>query len=75
MPRITSYGKIRAAAFLVRRIHRRIRTLVKMRARRRHHVSAGRKADHPNLVRIDLPLGGVKSHQPQRPLRIFQRQR
>ena len=35
----------------------------------------GRKADHANLVRINLPLGGVKAHQPHRPLRIFQRQR
>ena len=75
MPWIASDRKIRAAAFLVRRIYRRIRTFVKMRAGRGDHVAAGRKTDDTKLVRVNVPFGGAEAHQSERPLRIFQRQR
>jgi len=35
-------------------------------------MPARRKPEHSNLVRIDVPLRGMKAHQPHRPLRIFQ---
>ena len=38
-------------------------------------VAARRKSKHADLVRIDMPLGGMKADQPQGPLRIFQRHR
>ena len=75
MPWVKSYRKIRAAAFFVRRVHRRVRTLLKMRTDVRHQVSAGRKAEDSNFVRIDMPLLGVKANQSYRSLRVFKRHR
>ena len=74
MPRIKGHPEIRAAAFLVSRINSRVQALLKCVL-----IAATRcppaEPKHSNLVRIDVPLRGVKAHQPHRPLRIFQRHR
>ena len=36
-------------------------------------MSAGGESEHADLVRIDVPLGGVQAHESHRPLRILQR--
>src|SRR5262249_23823961 len=69
MPRIECYREIGAAALAVGGIHRRIETLVKVRAYRGDHMATCRKADHPDPLRIDMPIRGVEAHQSQRPLR------
>src|SRR5438128_4638102 len=75
MPWVKSYRKIRAAAFFVRRVHRRVRTLLKMRTDVCHQVSACRESEDSNFVRIDMPLLGVKANQSYRSLRVFKRHR
>ena len=70
---INRYRKIRAATFFVSRIYSRVQTIVEMRAHCCHQVPACRKSDHSNLVRINMPFGGVKTQQPHCPLRVFQR--
>ena len=75
MPRINSHCKIRAAAFFVSGIDSRIQTPLKFGAHRHHQMPACRKPKHSYLVRINVVLRCVKAHQPQRPLRIFQRHR
>src|SRR6185369_2651363 len=71
MARINCNSKIWTAAFLVSRIARRVQTSLECRADLRHEVSTGRKPKHANLVRIDVPLRGMQSHQTHRPLRIL----
>src|SRR6266404_6694722 len=75
MPWVKSYRKIRAAASFVRRVHRRVRTLLKMRTDVCHQVSACREPEDSNFVRIDMPLLGVKANQSYRSLRVFKRHR
>ena len=75
MARIKRYRKIRTAAFFVGRIDRRIQPLLEMRADGCHQMPACRKPQYADLVRIDMPLRGMKPYQPHRPLRILQRHR
>src|SRR5213079_1831941 len=75
MPGIDSDGKIRTTALFIRLIYGSIQTRRKMRADRRHQMSARRKSEDSNLARVDMPLRGVRAHKPHRALRIFQRDR
>ena len=72
MPRINSHRKIRAATLFVGGIYRRVQTLIKVRTDRCREMPAGRKPKHTNLVRIDVQVHRVQTHQPYRPLGIFQ---
>src|SRR6187401_2257405 len=63
--------EIRAAAELVGRINRWIRALVEASADCSGELSACGKADHANLVSIDMPVRGVLAHKPQRALRVL----
>jgi hypothetical protein len=56
VPRIDSHRKVGAAACFVSRIYSRVQTLLKVRAHRCHQITARRKPQHSNLVRIDMPL-------------------
>ncbi len=73
MSRIKSDRKIRAAAFFVGGITRRVQTMGKMRAYRGDQMAASRKAKHSDLVRIDVPFGGVKADKANGPLGVLQR--
>jgi hypothetical protein len=55
--------EIRAAAELVGRINRWIRALVEASADCSGEMSACGKADHANLVSIDMPVRGVLAHE------------
>ena len=61
------------SALLLARVHRRVRTLLKMCTDGCHQVSACRESEDSNFVRIDMPLLGVKANQSYRPLRVFKR--
>ena len=69
---IKSHRKIRAATYFVGRVGSWVQTLCKMSTDRCYQMSACRKPEHSNLVRIDMPLRGVEADQPHCPLRIFQ---
>jgi len=73
VPRIQRDSEIRTAAFLVRRIDRLVRTLREMRADVRDQVAASGKSEHADLVRVDMPLGGVQAQQSDCSLRVLQR--
>src|SRR5215204_4126726 len=61
-PRIKHYRKVRATAFFIGGVYGRIQTLLEMRAHRRRQVSARRKPEYSDLLRIDMPLRGIKAH-------------
>src|SRR6266480_2574733 len=70
---IQRHREIRTAAFRVGGIHGGVQPRLKMRADRCHEMPARGKPENSNLVRIDMPVSGVKADESYRPLRIFQR--
>jgi len=68
---VDSYSEVWTAALIVGGIHGWIRPLRKLRTDARDDVSASGKPDHANLVRIDVPLHCVQTHQPHGALRVL----
>ena len=69
---IDNYGKVRTATELVRGVDWIVKSLGVVGANGCRQVPACRKAQHADTVRIDLPLGSVKAHQPEGALRVLQ---
>ena len=72
MSGIKRYSKIRTTAFLVCLIDTRIYTRM-MSADSRNKVAASREPKHPDLVRINFPVGRIMANKAQRSLCILQR--
>jgi len=71
MARIERHCKIWTAAFLVNPINWLIYFLL-MRANGRNQMTACRKPQHPDLVRVNFPVSRVMPDQTQRSLGILQ---
>src|ERR1041384_194150 len=75
MPWIEDDREIGAAALLVGGIDGWVQALVEVGADRRGEMAAGGEAEHADLVRIDVPFGGMEANQAQRSLRVLQGRR
>src|SRR5580704_16783753 len=69
---INDHRKIRAATYFVSCINGIVQPLSEMSAKRSREVSTSRKSKHADALWIDVPLGGVRSHDTQRALRVLQ---
>ena len=49
-------GEIRSAAHIIGCVYSGIHALFKVNTCSRYKVTAGRKPDHPNFVRVDVPF-------------------
>lgn len=61
MPRAGGNGEIGSAAHRIGGIHRAVGPCREMGADRRGEMSSGGKADHADLVRIDVISGGMSA--------------
>ena len=73
--RINNHGKIRAATHLVSRVDRIVKAFIEMSAERGSKVRSCGKAENANAFGIDVPFGGVRTHDTNRALRILQGRR
>jgi hypothetical protein len=73
MARIDRHGEIRAAAQTIRIVDGLVRPFVEMRADSGNQMPAGRKADHPHLVRVKTVLPGMLTQQAERALGVLKR--
>src|SRR6476646_8222233 len=55
---IDDHGEVRAAADLVGRVYRVVKTLIEMRAQGGGQVSSGGEPQNADTIRINMPLGG-----------------
>ena len=75
MAGIDGDGEVGAAALAVGGIDGGVEAMVEVIADRGGEMAAGGEAEHADLVRIDVPLGGVKAYQTEGALRVFQSDR